>query len=161
KRAVVLVHDGDFLHHAPRQPLQPRFFPLGSLTCILQKSSSGSWPSRGSQCANSNHNSKPIAVRPGRTEMSSRPGILPLPRHDRGRFRPQASPAGSWSGRLACGGAERYDGGRRGPASSRWSECSAAEALMTWDALTERVGELTDAVLADPRWEQDDLSVSV
>ncbi|HJZ56428.1 MAG TPA: hypothetical protein VKE74_15795 [Gemmataceae bacterium] len=32
---------------------------------------------------------------------------------------------------------------------------------MTWDALTERVGELTDAVLADPRWEQDDLSVSV
>ena len=32
---------------------------------------------------------------------------------------------------------------------------------MTRDALTHRVGELADAVLADPRWEQDDLSVSV
>lgn len=32
---------------------------------------------------------------------------------------------------------------------------------MTRNALTQRVGELTDAVLADPRWEQDDLNVSV
>jgi hypothetical protein len=32
---------------------------------------------------------------------------------------------------------------------------------MTRDALFERVGELADAVLADPRWERDDLSVSV
>ncbi len=32
---------------------------------------------------------------------------------------------------------------------------------MTRDALTQRVGELADAVLADPRWEQDDLNVSV
>ena len=32
---------------------------------------------------------------------------------------------------------------------------------MTRDALTERVGELADAVLTDPRWYQDDLSVSV
>ena len=31
---------------------------------------------------------------------------------------------------------------------------------MTRDALTRRLGELTDAVLGDPRWEQDDLSVS-
>jgi hypothetical protein len=32
---------------------------------------------------------------------------------------------------------------------------------MTRDALTERVGTLAAAVRADPRWEQDDLSVSV
>ena len=32
---------------------------------------------------------------------------------------------------------------------------------MTRDALAERVGELADAVLADPRWKRDDLSVSV
>jgi len=32
---------------------------------------------------------------------------------------------------------------------------------MTRDALFERVGELADAVLADPRWKRDDLSVSV
>ena len=32
---------------------------------------------------------------------------------------------------------------------------------MTRDALMERVGELADAVLADPRWERDDLSVTV
>ena len=32
---------------------------------------------------------------------------------------------------------------------------------MTKDTLTERIGELADAALADPRWEQDDLSVSV
>src|SRR5262245_28007716 len=32
---------------------------------------------------------------------------------------------------------------------------------MTRDALAERVGALADAVLADPRWQQDDLSVTV
>jgi hypothetical protein len=32
---------------------------------------------------------------------------------------------------------------------------------MTRDALTDHVGELADAVLADSRWEQDDLSVSI
>ena len=32
---------------------------------------------------------------------------------------------------------------------------------MTRDALSERVGKLADAVLADPRWQQEDLSVSV
>ena len=32
---------------------------------------------------------------------------------------------------------------------------------MTRDALTQRVGELADAVLADPRFERDDLSVAV
>ena len=32
---------------------------------------------------------------------------------------------------------------------------------MTRDALAQRVGELADAVLADPRWERDDLAVSV
>ncbi|HEX4611381.1 MAG TPA: hypothetical protein VH092_24520 [Urbifossiella sp.] len=32
---------------------------------------------------------------------------------------------------------------------------------MTRDALAERVGALADDVLADPRWEQDDLSVAV
>ena len=32
---------------------------------------------------------------------------------------------------------------------------------MTRDALTQRVGELTEAVLADPRWQQDDVSVTV
>jgi hypothetical protein len=32
---------------------------------------------------------------------------------------------------------------------------------MTRDALTDHVGELAYAVLADSRWEQDDLSVSV
>jgi hypothetical protein len=32
---------------------------------------------------------------------------------------------------------------------------------MTRDALAERVGELADAVLADPRWGRDDLSVTV
>ena len=32
---------------------------------------------------------------------------------------------------------------------------------MTRDALTQRVGVLADAVRADPRWAQDDLSVSV
>ena len=35
------------------------------------------------------------------------------------------------------------------------------EALMTQDALAERVSKLAHAVLTDPRWEQDDLSVSV
>jgi hypothetical protein len=32
---------------------------------------------------------------------------------------------------------------------------------MTREALTDRIGELADAVLADGRWVQDDLSVSV
>ena len=32
---------------------------------------------------------------------------------------------------------------------------------MTRDALAECVGELANAVLADPRWQRDDLSVSV
>jgi hypothetical protein len=32
---------------------------------------------------------------------------------------------------------------------------------MTRDALTQRVGELAEAVLADPRWQQDDVSVTV
>jgi hypothetical protein len=32
---------------------------------------------------------------------------------------------------------------------------------MTRDALTDRVGELADAVLADWRWVRDDLNVSV
>jgi hypothetical protein len=32
---------------------------------------------------------------------------------------------------------------------------------MTQDALAERIGELADAVLADPRWQRDDLNVSV
>lgn len=32
---------------------------------------------------------------------------------------------------------------------------------MTRDALTDRVGELADAVLADPRFERDDLTVAV
>jgi hypothetical protein len=36
-----------------------------------------------------------------------------------------------------------------------------AGVLMTRDALIQRVGELTDAVLADPRWQQDDVSVTV
>jgi hypothetical protein len=32
---------------------------------------------------------------------------------------------------------------------------------MTRDALAERVGELADAILADPRWHRDDLNVSI
>ena len=32
---------------------------------------------------------------------------------------------------------------------------------MTRDALTERIGELADAVLADWRWVRDDLNVSI
>jgi hypothetical protein len=32
---------------------------------------------------------------------------------------------------------------------------------MTRDALTQRVGELTEAVLADPRWHHDEVSVTV
>ena len=32
---------------------------------------------------------------------------------------------------------------------------------MTQDALAERVGALADAIVSDPRWEQDDLNVSV